>query len=79
MAFVDAGSALLKASIPQGGFKIEQRKLKTPGSGAAPAECLVRVLRDDVTSAVRPLAEQPCLHRVLAECHGPEGILRLAK
>ena len=75
---MDTGSALFKTWIPQGGFEIERRKIKTPAGASASNECLAPVWPDDDTSAVCPLAEQPCLHRVLAECHGPEGILRLA-
>ncbi|MGA2883516.1 MAG: hypothetical protein ABSG13_31650 [Bryobacteraceae bacterium] len=35
------GSDLLETWIPDGGFMIERRKLKTPDGGSALADCVV--------------------------------------
>ena len=45
--------------MPAGGFKLENRK----GS-----DCLVPVGTPDDLAATHPCVEQPCLHRVLADC-----------
>jgi hypothetical protein len=52
--------------IPHG-FKLEYRNGKTPG-GVLSKDWLVPAWADDEPTAVRPCAEQPCLHRVLAGC-----------
>jgi hypothetical protein len=54
--------------IPHGGFKLEHQKGKTPDGGALTTDWLVPAWADDELTAVRPCAEQPCLHRVLAGC-----------
>jgi hypothetical protein len=52
--------------IPHGGFK--HRKGKTLDGGVLATDWLVPAWADDELIAVRPCAEQPCLHRVLAGC-----------
>ncbi len=74
-----SGSELLQTWIPDGGFKIERRKLKTADGGSAIAECLVSKWTDDELTPDRPCARQPCLHRIVADCPPePERILDLA-
>jgi hypothetical protein len=58
------GAKLLQTWIPNGGFKIERRKLKTPDGGSAVADCLVPKWTDDELTPDRPCARQPCLHRL---------------
>ncbi len=73
------GSELLETWIPDGGFRIERRKLKPADGGSAIAECLVPKWTDDELTADRPCARQPCLHRIVADClPEPEAILNLA-
>ena len=73
------GSDLLETWIPDGGFLIERRKLKTADSGSAVADCLVPKWRDDELAHDLPCARQPCLHRIFAECPpSPERIAFLA-
>ncbi len=73
------GSDLLETWIPDGGFLIERRKLKTPDGGSALTECLVPKWADDELAPDRPCARQPCLHRIFADCPPDTGrILTLA-
>jgi hypothetical protein len=62
------GSDLLETWIPNGGFMIERRKLKTSDGGSAVADCLVPKWADDELARDLPCVRQPCLHRIFAEC-----------
>lgn len=74
-----SGSELLETWIPDGGFVIERRKLKTADGGSAVADCLVAKWPDDELARDLPCARQPCLHRIFAECPpDAERILLLA-
>lgn len=74
-----SGSDLLETWIPDGGFQIERRKIKTPDGGSTITECLVPTWADDELTPDRPCARQPCLHRIVAECPlEPEAILAVA-
>jgi hypothetical protein len=76
---MDSGNPLVETWIPDGGFRIERRKIKTPDGGSALAECLVPKWTNDDLTPDHPCARQPCLHRVLADCPPtPEGILSLS-
>ena len=70
------GSDLLETWIPDGGFMIERRKLKTVDGGSALADCLVPRWADDELTRDLPCARQPCLHRIFAEC--PPSLERIA-
>jgi len=73
------GSELLETWIPDGGFEIAKRKLKTGDGGSAAVECLVPKWADDELTCDLPCARQPCLHRIFAECPpDPERIAFLA-
>jgi hypothetical protein len=73
------GSELLETWIPDCGFEIERRKLKTADGGSAAVECLVPKWADDELARDLPCARQPCLHRIFAECPpAPERITFLA-
>jgi hypothetical protein len=73
------GSELLETWIPDGGFEIVKRKLKTADGGSAVADCLVAKWPDDELTRDFPCVRQPCLHRIFAECPpDPERILALA-
>ncbi len=73
------GSKLLETWIPDGGFEIAKRKLKTGDGGSAAVECLVAKWPDDELARDLPCARQPCLHRIFAECPpAPERIAFLA-
>jgi hypothetical protein len=73
------GSELLETWIPDGGFMIERRKLKTAEGGSALADCLVPKWADDELARDFPCVRQPCLHRIFAECPpAPERIALLA-
>jgi len=73
------GSELLETWIPNGGFMIERRKLKTSDGGSAVTDCLVAKWPDDELTRDFPCARQPCLHRIFAECPpDTERILSLA-
>jgi predicted RNA-binding Zn ribbon-like protein len=65
---VKTGTDAFEAWIPVGGFKLEHRKGKTPDGETLNTDWLVPQWAHDDLAAVRPLAEQPCLHRVLADC-----------
>jgi hypothetical protein len=73
------GGDLLETWIPDGGFVIERRKLRTSDGGSAVADCLVPEWPDDELTRDFPCARQPCLHRIFAECPpDAERILSLA-
>jgi hypothetical protein len=73
------GSELLETWIPDGGFMIERRKLKTAEGGSALADCLVPKWAVDELARDLPCARQPCLHRIFADCPpDTERILTLA-
>jgi hypothetical protein len=78
------GSDLLETWIPDDGFLIERRKLKTrklktADGGSAVADCLVPKWPDDELTRDLPCARQPCLHRIFADCPPTnERILTLA-
>ena len=63
--------------VPAGGFKLEHRKGKTPDGAVITTDWLVPVWAHDELATIRPCAEQPCLHRVLADCRHDQ-VLRLA-
>jgi hypothetical protein len=73
------GSELVETWIPDGGFKIERRKVRTPDGGATVTECLVPRWDTGDLDLDRPCSRQPCLHRIVADC-APEkdAILDLA-
>ena len=58
----------LETWIPHGGFRLDRRKGKTPEGETLTTEWLVPAWASDGLTASRPCAEQPRLHRVLAEC-----------
>jgi len=62
---------------PDSGFEIQWRKVKVADGGSAEADCLARKWSNDELIVDRPLARQPCLHRVLADCRHDQ-IARLA-
>jgi hypothetical protein len=73
------GSELLETWIPDSGFLIERRKLKTTDGGSAVADCLVPKWSGDELTRELPCVRQPCLHRIFTECPpNPERILSLA-
>jgi hypothetical protein len=62
--------------IPDRGFQLVHRKGKTSEGAVMITEWLVPVWAHDDVTAARPCAEQPYLHRVLAECrHDQVGSL----
>lgn len=74
---MNSDTGLVETWIPDGGFEVQRRKVKTPEGGAVVTECLVPKWSNDELTADRPLHRQPCLHRVLADC-GHDQIVRLA-
>jgi len=62
------GSELVETWIPNGGFKLERRKIHTHDGGATVAECLVPKWESAELSLDRPCARQSCLHRIVADC-----------
>jgi hypothetical protein len=62
------GSELLETWIPDGGFEIAKRRLKTGDGASAAVECLVAKWTDDELARDFPCARQPCLHRIFADC-----------
>jgi hypothetical protein len=62
------GTVLFESWVPAGGFKLERRKGKTPEGAVVTADWLVPAWAHDELTAAHPCAEQPCIHRVLAEC-----------
>ena|SRR5271157_1915546 len=65
---METGTVHIETWVPTGGFKLERRKGKTPEGEFSTTDWLVPVLAYDGLSPGYPCAEQPCLHRVLAEC-----------
>ena len=74
---MNSGSGLVETWIPDGGFEIQRRNVKTPDGGAVVTDCLVPKWTGDDLTADRPLHRQPCLHRLLAACRHDQ-IVRLA-
>jgi len=64
----NSGAGLVETWIPDGGFEIQRRKMKTPDGNNVVTDCLVPKWSDDDLMADRPLHRQPFLHRVLAIC-----------
>lgn len=62
------GTEALETWIPLGGFRLEHRKGKTPEGETLTTDWLVPLLAYDDVAAAHPLAEQPCLHRIVATC-----------
>jgi hypothetical protein len=62
------GSELVETWLPDGGFKLERRKIRTHDGGATMAECLVPKWESAELSLDQPCARQPCLHRIVADC-----------
>jgi hypothetical protein len=62
------GSELLETWIPDGGFRIERRKVKTADGSATVTECLVPKWEIGELAPDRPCARQPCLQRIVADC-----------
>jgi len=56
---------------------VERRKGKTPDGEVLTTDWLMPAVRDDDVAAAHPCAEQPCVHRMLAECPADQ-IVRLA-
>ena len=71
------GTDALETWVPLGGFRLDHRKGKTPEGEFLTTDWLVPVLTYDGVSPAHPCAEQPCLHRVLAEC-SRDQVLHLA-
>lgn len=67
------GSDLLETWIPDGGFVIERRKLKTAEGGSSLTDCLVPKWAGDELTRDFPCARQPCLHRIFADCPPDTG------
>jgi hypothetical protein len=65
---MNSGTGLVETWIPDGGFEIQRRKVKTPDGNNVVTDCLVPQWSGDDLTADRPLHRQPCLHRVLAAC-----------
>ena len=65
---METGTVLFENWVPAGGFKLERRKGKTPEGAVVTTDWLVPTWASDGLTVTRPCAEQPCLHRVLAEC-----------
>jgi hypothetical protein len=65
---VKTGTEAAETWIPHGGFQLERRKGKTPEGSLLTTDWLVPAWANDDLTAVHPLAEQPCLHRLLATC-----------
>jgi hypothetical protein len=65
---VGTGTEAAETWIPHGGFKLEHRKGKTPEGSLLTTDWLVPAWAHDDLTAAHPMAEQPCLHRVLAAC-----------
>jgi hypothetical protein len=76
---VPTGSELVETWIPDGGFKFERRRVRTPEGGTTVTECLVPKWGHGELTPDQPCARQPCLHWIVADC-APEknAILDLA-
>jgi hypothetical protein len=74
-----AGSELVETWLPDGGFKIERRKVTAPNGGGTFTECLVPKWNIGELTPDQPCARQPCLHRIVADCPSEKAaILDLA-
>jgi len=65
---VKTGTEALQTWVPLGGFRLDRRKGKTPEGETLTTDWLVPALAYDDVAAAHPLAEQPCLHRIIATC-----------
>src|SRR5271157_5535100 len=65
---METGTVHFETWVPTGGFKLEHRKGKTPEGAVITTDWLVPASAQDDLAAAHPCAEQPCLHRVLADC-----------
>src|SRR5271157_4015546 len=74
---METGTVHIETWVPAGGFKLERRKGKTPEGAVITTDWLVPAWPQDDLAATYPCAEQPCIHRVLAECR-PDRIVPLA-
>ena len=74
---METGTVLFETWVPTCGFKLEHRKGKTPEGTAITTDWLVPVCAHDDLAATNPCAEQPCFHRILADCRHDQ-VLRLA-
>ena len=77
VAGFDTGAVSVETWIPDGGFEIQRRKVKGADGSPAVADCLVPKWPDAEVFSSRPCQEEPCLHRILAECQ-PGGVLSFA-
>lgn len=68
VVIVNSGGGLVETWIPDGGFEIEHKKVKTAEGSTVVAECLVRKRSSDELTEDRPPNRKPYLHRVLADC-----------
>ncbi len=62
------GSELVETWIPDGGFKLERRRVRTQEGETTVTECLVPKSEHGELVADQPCARQPCLHRIVADC-----------
>jgi len=65
---METGTVHFEAWVPNGGFKLERRKGKNPEGAVLATDRLVPAWARDDLAATYPCAEQPCIHRVLADC-----------
>ena len=63
-----AGSELIETWIPNGGFKVERRRVRTQEGEATVTECLVPKWEHGELTSDQPCARQPSLHRIVADC-----------
>ena len=74
VAGFDTGAGSVETWIPDGGFQLVRRKGKTPEGTILTTDWLVPAWANAELTAARPCAEQPCLHRILADCQ-QDGIV----
>ena len=67
-ATMPTSSELVETWIPDGGFKLERRKVRTPDGGGTFTECLVPKWEFGELVPDQPCTRQPCLHRIVADC-----------
>src|SRR5207302_827927 len=65
---METGTVDFETWVPTGGFKLEHRKGTTPEDAVITTDWLVPAWAQDDLAATYPCADQPCLHRVLADC-----------
>jgi len=70
------GSELLETWIPDGGFEIAKRRLKTGGGGSALADCLVPKWADDELTLRLSHGRRLRIGRGVAWCENPQITLR---